>query len=147
MIEVNNLTKNYIDKRFLKIIAKGILSFCGIKKNCELSIALVDEKIMTVLNKKYRGINQATDVLAFEEESKSGFVEPSGNMLKLGEIVICPQVAKIQAQEAGHSIKKELATLLIHGILHLLGYDHEKKSDEIKMTKKQKKILPSLKIN
>jgi probable rRNA maturation factor len=126
MIEVNNLTPYSINKRFLKKIAEIILR--NKKKN--LSIALVGQKRIKELNKIYRRKNRLTDVLSFEDEET------------LGEIIICPSEVKKNAKRFNSSFKKELKRVLIHGILHLLGYDHEvsiKKANE--MEKKQNYYL------
>lgn len=99
MIEINNLTGLAVDEKFLKKVAKIVLR--GEKtQNFDLSIAFVSRARIKEINKKYRKKNKVTDVLSF-----------SG----INEIIICPQEAR-----------KELARVLIHGILHLLGYSHEK---------------------
>ena len=117
MVEINNLTTVSIDEEFLKKVAEKVLE--GEKAKGELSIALVGQGRIRELNKKYRGKNRVTDVLAF----------PSNG---LGEIVICLREVKKNAKKFGSSFKKELSTCLIHGILHLLGYDHEKSVEEVK---------------
>lgn len=122
IIEINNLTIGRIDRNFLKKIAGKVLS--GKKKKIELSIALVGEGRIKELNKKYRRKNRPTDVLSFSYGSS-------------GEIVICPKVIKENAKKYNSAFKKELARVLIHGILHLLGYSHKT------MAKKQNHYLPS----
>jgi len=117
MVEINNLTTVSIDEEFLKKVAEKVLE--GEKAKGELSIALVGQGRIRELNKKYRGKNRVTDVLAF----------PSNG---LGEIVICLREVKKNAKRFGSSFEKELATCLIHGILHLLGYDHEKMEEKQK---------------
>ena len=118
MIEVNNLTTNLVDEEFLKKVAEKILEGEN-KRNTDLSIALVGPGRIRKLNKKYRGKNRVTDVLSFPDNG-------------LGEIVICLREVKKNAKKFGSSFKKELSTCLIHGILHLLGYDHEKSVEEVK---------------
>ncbi len=114
MIEINNLTTVQIDEEFLKKVAEKVLESEN-KKEADLSIALVGQGRMRKLNKKYRGKNRVTDVLAF----------PNKN-LGLGEIVICLREIKKNAKRFGETFEKELIRVLIHGIFHLLGYDHEK---------------------
>lgn len=116
MIEINNLTGRRIDEKFLKGLAKKVLKGEN-KKGLDLSIAFVDKNKIKELNKKYRKKNKATDVLSFGED--------------LNEVVICPGMIET---------KKELALLLIHGILHLLSYEHSKKMED-----KQKYYLNLLK--
>ena len=162
MIEINNLTTNQINESFLKKVAKAVLggeesklssspfvktrelkedksSFRPFvrtreaekKGKTELSIALVGQGKIRELNKKYRGKNQATDVLAFSEKE-----------IGLGEIVICLREVKKNAKRFGSKFEKELAQVLIHGILHLLGYNHKKSEVEAKeMEKKEKYYL------
>lgn len=84
----------------------------------ELVIAFVDESEMKRLNREYRGRNYATDVLSFESDD-------SGS---LGELVICPSVISSQAREHGILVREELGYMILHGFLHLLGYDHERVS-------------------
>ena len=121
MIEVNNLTGFRVNKDFLKKIAQKVLA--NEKKNkTELSIALVGLKRIKELNKKYRGKNRATDVLSFSYDGS-------------GDIVICLGEVKENAKRFGTTFKKELAICLIHGILHLLGYGHEKSEGETEAKK------------
>ncbi|PIQ06215.1 MAG: rRNA maturation RNase YbeY [Candidatus Nealsonbacteria bacterium CG18_big_fil_WC_8_21_14_2_50_37_10] len=121
MIEVNNLTTVVIDEDFLKKTAK-IVTDGEKKKAIELSIALVRQGRIRELNKRYRGKNRVTDVLSFSYDGS-------------GDIVICLGEVKKNAKRFGTTFKKELAICLIHGILHLLGYDHEKEAKEVEETK------------
>jgi probable rRNA maturation factor len=115
----------------LKKIAAAILTAVD-KGRAELSVALVGDEEMRPLNAKYRKKNKTTDVLSFSDDpamtSKGGL---------LGDVIISVEQAKRQAKERNHSLKKEMVTLLIHGILHLLGYDHER-------SQRQAKIMASL---
>ena len=126
MIEVNNLTAQQVDKDFLKKIAKKVLE--GEKrKDVDLSIALVGEKRIKELNKKYRKKNRITDVLSFYYRAKRG--EEENELLfaydNSGEIVICLKEVKKGVKKFKSDYKKELARVLIHGILHILGYNHK----------------------
>ena len=110
MIEVNNLTKNKVDKEFLKRVAKKALE--EENKKIELSIALVSSHRIRELNRKYRKKDKATDVLSFQYDGS-------------GEVVICLEVVKKNAQQFKVTYQKELARVLIHGVLHVLGYNHQ----------------------
>ena len=134
MIEVNNLTTVVIDEDFLKKTAKIVID--GEKKKAiELSIALVGQERIKKLNKKYRGKNRATDVLSFSYDGS-------------GDIVICLGEVKKNARRFGTTFEKELSKVLIHGILHLLDYDHEKNEKEAeKMRKKEEYYLSQLEIS
>ncbi|GAH78526.1 unnamed protein product, partial [marine sediment metagenome] len=102
-------------------------------------IVLVDNKMIKQLNEKFRGISEATDVLAFP---LGGEFSSTENLL--GEIVISVERAKEAAKEGGHRLKEELALLVVHGILHLLGHADEKKKEREIMRNKEGKILESL---
>ena len=133
MIEINNLTTAVVDKDFLKKTAKIVIdgesSFAKASEDKErkidLSIALVGQERIKKLNKKYRGKNRATDVLSFSYDGS-------------GDIVICLGEVKKNARRFGTTFKKELAICLIHGILHLLGYDHERAEVEAKEVEETK---------
>ncbi len=112
MTEVNNLTRFRIDLKFVQKIVGKVLK--GERKNkAEISIAFVNPAKIRQLNQKYRKKDRPTDVLSYTYNNASG------------EIVICPQEVKKNAKKFGQSFEKELARVLIHGILHLLGGDHE----------------------
>jgi len=121
MIEVNNLTTSQVDEEFLKKVAEIVLGGEK-KKNAELSIALIGQGRIRELNKRYKGKNRVTDVLAFPDKE-----------IGLGEVVICLREVKKNAKKFSSTFEKELAQVLIHGILHLLGYGHEKPSTRAKL--------------
>lgn len=147
MIEINNLTTVSINEEFLRKIAQEVLEREG-KKGSDLSIALIGQGRMREINKKYRGKNRVTDVLAFPETKilKEKFrVGPLKRVEGLGEIVICLREVKKNAKRFGSNFEKELNKVLIHGILHLLGYNHEKSELEgEKMRKKEEYYLSQI---
>jgi len=125
MIEINNLTTIPLDENFLKKVAEEVLEKeleISKYRNIDLYIALVGKGRIRELNKKYRGKNRVTDVLAFPERE-----------IGLGEIIICIREVKKNARRFSSDFKTELSRVLIHGILHLLGYNHEESE---KMAKK-----------
>ncbi len=130
MIEINNLTNFAVDKKFFLTIAKNVLK--GEHREMEnLSIAFVSSSEIKKINKKYRKKDKPTDVLSFE--NLSNFKE------EFSEVVICPEVVKKQSKDSKISLKEELSKVLIHGILHTLGYDHEiSKLEEERMQEKEK---------
>ena len=110
-------------------------------EDCEVSILLTDDDEIQKLNATYRDVDAPTDVLAFAmREGTDGDL----NSEILGDVVISIQTAERQAKEYGHSVEAELSLLIIHGILHLLGYDHAEKDEAQIMQEKQKEILYSL---
>ena len=133
MVEINNLTKASIGKRFLKKIGEEVLRKEK-KDSKNLSVALVGQKEIRELNKDYRKKDKATDVLSFRYNT-------------LGEVVICPEIVRANAKKFNSTFKKELARVLIHGILHLLGYSHETNTAKAKkMRKKEEDYLFQLKL-
>jgi len=130
MISITNLTANSIDKSFFEKIANLVLK--GEKKSEEISIVLIGPAKMRKLNKQYLGKNRTTDVLSFEGTGLSEFKTPRGIEKELGEIVICLREVRKNTKRLKSIFETELARVLIHGILHLLGYNHEKSEKETK---------------
>jgi len=97
------------------------------------------------LNRDYRGVDEPTDVLAFymlpQQGADSSFALPPDGVTRLGEVIISYPQAVAQAREQGHSPERELALLVIHGILHLLSYDHEEPEEESKMRERERELL------
>lgn len=107
-------------------------------ENVEFNIIFVDSKKIHEINKTYRNVDRVTDVISFAlEDNKT--IELDHRLL--GDIYICIEKAEEQAKEYGHSFLRELAFLTIHGLLHLLGYDHMEKEEEKIMFQKQEDIL------
>ena len=131
MIEINNLTNFTVDKKSFSQVAKKVLM--GENKRTEnISLAFVGKEEIKKLNRKFRNKNKPTDVLSFNLNEESC----------LGEIVICPEIVRENAKKYGVTIKYETMKMFVHGILHLLGYDHEKSEKEAKiMETKQGKYL------
>ena len=143
IINFKNFTTAKVDVGFLKGVFKKTLRELGLKKEVEVALVLVGENRIKSLNKKYRGKNKVTDVLAFGYND--AIEKPRKSVLELGDIVICLPRAKKQAKKQEHSLKKELVILIIHGVLHLLGYEHETSSVETeKMEKKEKEVLDKI---
>lgn len=118
----------------------------------EVTITLTDNEAISDLNKTHRGIDAATDVLSFPlisyEEGKPDIqaadVNPETGKVSLGDIVISVEKAVEQAEAYGHSFERELAFLAVHGMLHLLGHDHETEPEEAAMLQKQEAVLTEL---
>ncbi len=111
----------------LRPIASNLLALLNLHHQ-ELSIALVGDCEMRRLNSKYRRKNKTTDVLSFPPGK-----QPARGVALLGDVIISVEQARRQAKERKKSIKSELVTLLIHGVLHLLGYDHERSQRQAKL--------------
>lgn len=116
----------------------------------EMSLSIVSPEQIQELNKSFREVDKVTDVLSFptcDNPTRGAItvvcedVNPETDLVNIGDIVICLERAKEQAKEYGHSLKRELAFLSLHGLLHLLGYDHIEPEDEKQMIALQKEIL------
>ena len=123
---------------YLKKVIKRTLKHENVK-NVYFSVIFVNEKEIQEINKEYRGIDKVTDVISFALEDNSNIVY--NNIRVLGDIYICIPRMLEQASSYGHSLKRELSFLTVHGLLHLLGYDHMEKEDEEKMFALQELIL------
>lgn len=133
-------------------VALAALQTVGASENTELSVNIIDEARMQELNRDTRGMDSVTDVLSFpfidfetdtlELAAQQPFnLNPDTGRLMLGDIVICLPRALQQAADYGHSEQRELAFLTVHGVLHLCGYDHIEKDDEVEMFALQEQIL------
>ena len=120
-------------------LAEFVLDREDVPAHAELSLALVGLEEMAELNKRYRDIDGPTDVLSFEcdDPCPVGSDEP----VTLGDVVIAPEMAEEQAAELGHTIEEELNLLLVHGILHLLGYTHDADEDAAVMQARERTLL------
>lgn len=127
-------------------IAKHIMESEKKEGNYEVSVTIVSEEDIQNYNRDYRNIDRVTDVLSFALQEGENYELPKGMPIQLGDILICYKRAKEQAHNYGHSIKREMAFLFTHGMLHLLGYDHMNEKDEKVMFKKQERILNDLDI-
>ncbi len=139
---------------WLQSLVERVLTAQGTGSNIELGLVITSQERVRELNRDYRGKDAPTDVLAFYMTSVAGetgaespsFVAPPDGVLHLGEVIISYPQAVTQAQEHRHSIKKELAILIVHGVLHLLGYDHEKPGPEREMRAREKEILSRIEV-
>jgi probable rRNA maturation factor len=156
-MEINVL----IDKDFephleaggLAEVARQVLTAEAVSPDAELSLVITGQERVRQLNREYLGRDRPTDVLAFSmlaglpAEGEAPFVAPPDGVLHLGEVIISYPQAVIQAEEHQHPVPKEIALLIIHGILHLLGYDHEKPEAKRRMRAREKEILSTIKVD
>jgi len=126
-LELNKKADIYLGKKWLQQVATAFAGEYKLKKSSYFSLAFVNGKIIRQLNRTYRGKDKVTDVLSFCEDDEDFIEMPSRNEY-LGEVVICVERAREQAYKFGHSLKREVARLLVHGLAHLVGYDHERVS-------------------
>ena len=133
---INRQRKIRLDARLLKKVGETTLVKAGVS-GAECGLLLVGDRAMTRLNQQYRGIARSTDVLSFPMR-EGPFASLSPNLL--GDVVISAETADRQAAAAGRSLRDELAALLIHGILHLLGYDHQTPLEAKRMKRLERQL-------
>ena len=143
--------EGYLEVSWLQSVAEQVLVAQDAGSRVELGLVITNQERVQQLNRSYLGKDEPTDVLAFSMlpellatgESKvfSPFVQPPDGVLHLGEVIVSYPQAVIQAEEHQHSVKKEIAILIIHGVLHLLGYEHDKPELERQMKTREKEIL------
>lgn len=141
--EVENFENNY-EQDFTAIIEQALKTL-GIEDDVEVSCVLVDDERIHEINREYRHIDRSTDVISFAMEDNDQFYV-EGMPRTLGDIFISIDHAKKQAEEYGHSLRREMCFLFTHGILHLLGYDHMTDEQEKEMFGLQDQILGALSI-
>ena len=134
-----------IDEDWARRMAQTVLKAEGVAPPYEISLVFTDSETVKQLNRDYRGVDEPTDVLAFymlpQKGADSSFALPPDGVTRLGEVIISYPQAAEQAREQGHSPERELALLIIHGILHLLGYDHEEPEEQSKMRERERELL------
>lgn len=141
-IEINNETDADVDEPLLADLARFVLGKLRIHPAADLAVLLVDTETMSQLHERWMDEPGPTDVLSFpmdELRPPADGEEPEPGLL--GDVVLCPEVAQRQARGAGHSTEDELHLLTVHGILHLLGYDHAEPDEEKEMFELQGSLL------
>ena len=135
---INETNEEIIELKDVKNVVEFALKYQNIDKAI-FNIIIVDEATIQEINKTYRGKDSVTDVISFALEDDKSFIQTDYRIL--GDIYICLNKAKNQSIEYGHSFLRELSFLTIHGLLHLLGYDHMEKEEEEIMFNLQEMIL------
>lgn len=132
--------QNKISDQILLSSGETTLLLDGVPDSPSLTLKITDDEEMTELNQRYRGINRTTDVLAFGAD----FTDPDLESRYLGDVIISFPQAEKQALERGHAVEEELQLLVVHGVLHLLGYDHDAQSGKEAMWAIQSQVLTEL---
>lgn len=146
------------EEKLEKLIACAAAE-AGCPYELEVSVTMVTKEAIHEMNRQYRQVDRATDVLSFpmmEYDRPGDFegkafvrsmsVSPETQELILGDIVLCPEVVREQAEEYGHSQWREFSFLVVHSMLHLFGYDHIREEERTEMEREQKRIMEQLKI-
>ncbi len=139
---VNNGPKSFktYEKVFNELYVK-IFKHLGLEGEYMTDVTIVNNEEIHVINRDYRNVDRPTDVISFAFLDEKSEKELKGGPISLGQIIISYEKAEEQAKEYSHSLLREMSFLFVHGMLHLLGYDHMKKEDEVVMFKLQDEIL------
>ncbi|MCW6702374.1 rRNA maturation RNase YbeY [Anaerococcus sp. NML200537] len=144
---ISNNSKEDLDLDQIEAMAyktiEEVLRVEDFTSDVEVSLTLVDKDEIHTLNRDYRGVDRPTDVLSFPMDDEIFPGEEDVDLI-LGDIVICLDIAKAQAEEYGHSLERELSYLICHSTLHLLGYDHMEEDEKAIMRGKEKEIMKNL---
>lgn len=142
MIYVHNQSEANldIDETVLEQSVFAALQYVGVQADADLSVIISDDTYLHELNIKFREVDSPTDVLAFP----SGEIDIDTGRKYLGDVILSCTRAQAQAQAAGHALESELQLLVVHGVLHLLGYDHTDEESKDRMWTAQREILESL---
>jgi probable rRNA maturation factor len=139
-IQVKRNVKLQLDRSILLQAAQIAIKLTGTPGNSDMGIVIGNDALLSTLNQKYRNVESPTDVLSFP----SGEIDPDTSDLYLGDIIISLPRAQEQAANEGHPLVDELQLLVVHGALHLLGYDHDDNDNKKRMQSAQDKILSQL---
>jgi probable rRNA maturation factor len=148
-IQIDDRFASEIDEALVERAVAAVLAAEGVAGAIELSVMVADDAELHRLNREYRGVDSPTDVLSFAdeepEEGAPGFIRPPGTPRYLGDLAISYERVVSQAAEYAHSRERELAFLTVHGVLHLLGYDHERgPADAAAMREREEAVMQQL---
>lgn len=166
LINYIRFSKKHINrfKTILDNVLNGVISELNLTNELEVNLFLTNKRVIKVLNKNTRGINKATDVLSYpnlkltpkdsknlhtliSKENFKNDIVPDTNNIFLGDIMLCYPIIKKQAKKYGNTLEREMAYMTVHGILHLLGHDHEKETDKKQMRKIEETVLSKLNLS
>ena len=163
LVSVDEPLESEVDAGWLESVALAALTVAGIEGDAEVSLLITDDETVRALNAEYRGLDETTDVLSFSADHPGhwegegngpeqrpggvdGFVLPSGIPRPLGEIIVSLPQAQRQAVDHGVSAIQELAHLVVHGALHLVGFDHVEPEEASVMQEREREALESLQL-
>jgi probable rRNA maturation factor len=128
-------------RALIRTVSRATLAASDLKGRTRLSVHLVDDAEIHRINAQHRGVDAATDVLSFPQIEHSGFITPPGEPRHVGDIVLSLDRVCEQAKDFGHSVERELGYLTAHGILHCLGYDHEREDERTIMRAREDAVM------
>jgi probable rRNA maturation factor len=142
-VRIDGRFRNAVDGEWLRGVAGRVLAAEDVAR-VEVGIVVTGDAAIRELNRRFRDEDAPTDVLSFAlNEGKDEFPLPPGETTRLGEVIISLPTARRQAKQAGHSLEREMALLLVHGLLHLLGYDHAVEAEKRRMRSRESALLAS----
>lgn len=153
MIEIFDDIESGLDCKLIENVFEEVRKEFSLPENVYVELTVADGETIQDVNREYRNVDKVTDVLSFPNlEVKLPFnikdypedIDMSTGDLMLGEIMLCYDKAVEQSKEYGHSVERECAYLVLHGLLHLMGFDHIEESDKIVMREKEEKILNAM---
>jgi probable rRNA maturation factor len=150
-VELRNAARAPVDRAIVRRVAIAVLAGAGASGRHRLSVHVVDDDAIRSVNCRQRGIDSPTDVLSFPLSSSQragaeAFALPPGEPNHLGDVLISYERVVAQANEYGHSVEREFYYLLAHGVLHLLGFDHQEESERREMRKREEQALAPLEL-
>ncbi|MDO8688423.1 MAG: rRNA maturation RNase YbeY [Dehalococcoidia bacterium] len=143
-VDIDQEFVEHVDEVWVRALAQSVLEQEAPEKPVELEIRVTGDETVQELNHLYRGLDCTTDVLSFALTEGEDFVAPPDGILHLGEVIVSYPQAERQALEMGKGTAQEVALLLVHGILHLLGYDHAEQEDEKTMRARETILLQTV---
>ena len=146
-VKIEKPFRGHLNEGWLRRVVAQTLAVEGVNSAVELGLVITDDETIRQLNRSYRGRDEATDVLSFaflEDSEATPFITPPDGVLHLGEVILSYPRAVAQAEEHHHPLEHELALLVIHGVLHLLGHKDEDAPGEAKMRAEEKRVLGEL---
>jgi len=143
-VQVAGRFRGVVDETWLRDVVARVLA-AEDASSAGVGVVVTGDATVRDLNRRYRGEDAPTDVLSFSQRENGGeFVLPPGEPARLGDVIISLPAARRQARRVGHSLQREIALLLVHGLLHLLGYDHATDAEARVMESRQAALLTSL---
>ncbi len=143
-VQVDDRYKTRVEPEVLREAAERTLVHQRVDDAHDMAVVVTGDQVLRELNRRYRGLDMSTDVLAFPGETEGPFVAPPGSRRYLGDVIISFPQAEAQAARAENELTAELQLLVVHGVLHLLGYDDQTESAGARMWELQQAVLDEL---
>jgi probable rRNA maturation factor len=143
-VRVDDRYKTRVEPGALREAAEATLGHKRVEEAYDLTVVVTGDQVLRELNRRHRGLDRSTDVLAFPNETRGPFVDVPALLRYLGDVIISFPQAETQALEAGNDLSAELQLLVVHGVLHLLGYDDQTQPERTRMWQAQQTVLDEL---